>query len=146
MQLTRWNPLREMEDFFSQLNRNLLNPATTGEGAALANWAPAVDIAESPEMYTVTAELPGVNREDVKVEIDNGVLSLTGERKFETGTGKDEKRHRVERFYGRFERSFRVPEDVVADHIAAAYKDGVLTIRLPKSESRKPQVKQIPVQ
>lgn len=132
MALTQWNPFREMEDLFSQLGHNFPRVAGSLEKGETM-WAPAVDIAENAKEYRVTAELPGVRKEDVKVEAVNGVLTLTGDRKY-VKEDKDEKSHRVERFYGSFTRSFTVPEDVLTDKIAAEFKDGILVVRLPKTD------------
>jgi HSP20 family protein len=139
MQLMQWNPFREMDE----LLRGLRTPRAF-EAGAMADWAPAVDIAEKDKEYLVKAQLPGVKKDDVKIEMLNGVLTLSGERKFEKET-KDEKTHRVESAYGHFVRSFVVPEDVLAERIAADYKDGVLTVHLPKTDIKKPATRTIRV-
>jgi HSP20 family protein len=144
MQLTRWNPFQEMEDIFGSFPRlGRLLPAR-GEPQA-ETWSPTVDITEDAKEYLVKAELPGVKKEDVKVSVDNGILMVSGERKFEKEE-KDAKFHRIERSYGSFERSFSVPDDVLADKIGADYKDGMVYIHLPKTDIRKSQAKQIKVQ
>jgi len=144
MQLAQWNPFREMDDLFSQFGRGFGRMAWPSEKSEVV-WSPAVDITENAKEYRVKAELPGVKKEDVKVNADNGVLTLTGERKYEK-EDKDEKSHRIERFYGTFTRSFSVPDDVLADKIAAEFKDGILTVRLPKTDIRKAKVTAIKVQ
>lgn len=104
---------------------------------AFADWAPAVDVSEDDKGYHVHADLPKVAKEDVHVTVENGVLTLTGERRFEQ-TEKDEakKYHRVERSYGRFQRSFQVPDDVDTAQVSAVFKDGVLEVTLPKTNGK----------
>lgn len=138
MQVVQWNPFREMDEMLRtfRLPREATSP--------LADFTPAVDISEKDKEYLVKAQLPGVGKEDVKVELLNGVLTLTGERKFEK-EDKTEKTHRIESAYGAITRSFTVPEDVLAEKIAADYKDGVLTVRLPKTDIKKPATKTIKV-
>lgn len=141
MSLVQWNPFREMDELLSRLQRGgLVKGRTPGDA-----WAPAVDISETSKEYTVKAELPGVKKDDVKVNVENGVLTLSGERKSEHDE-KDERFHRIERSYGAYSRSFSLPEDVAEDKIAAECKDGVLFIHLPKAEVKKPTAKQISVQ
>lgn len=147
MTLSRWNPLREFEDFLQQYPRGLsrsLMPASQ-ELLASSDWAPSVDISETPEAYLIKAELAGVKREDIKVKLDKGVLTLRGERRQEK-EDKDQKHHRIERFYGSFSRAFSLPEDADAEHIKAEFSDGLLTLSLPKqavkpSHSREIEVK-----
>lgn len=108
-----------------------------------ASFSPAIDVYEDEKAYQLKVELPGVNTDEVKIDVDNGVLTLSGERKLE----KEDKRdgyHRIERSYGSFSRSFTLPDHVVADDISANYKDGVLTLTLPKTE-KQPTAKQIPI-
>lgn len=145
MQPALWNPLREMDDFFSSLRRSFGRglPATAGDGD-LASWAPAVDISETDKEYLVKGELPGVKKDDVNVELHNGVLTLSGERRYEK-EDKDEKYHRVERAYGSFSRSFSVPDNVDANAISADFKDGVITVHLPKTAAKEPKGTRIPV-
>lgn len=143
--LTQWNPFREMDDLLTRFQRGVGRPALSNEAQAVADWAPSVDIAETDKEYTVKAELAGVPKDAVKVDVQNGVLTLSGERKFEK-EDKDQKHHRIERAYGSFTRSFTVPEDVDTARISADYKDGVLNVRLPKAEVKKPAAKRIEVQ
>lgn len=125
---------REFRDFAPAISD------ATGENAAprtAARWRPAVDIQEDKEKYTVHAELPGMKKEDVKVEVDEGVLTLRGERKLETKEEDKERRYtRVERQYGSFMRRFPLPKDVDATAIKAAFRDGVLEVRLPRSAEK----------
>jgi HSP20 family protein len=138
MQLAQWNPFREMDEMLRTLRlpRDASSP--------LADFTPAVDISEKDREYLVKAQLPGVKKDDVKIELLNGVLTITGERKFEKEE-KTEKTHRVESAYGAFTRSFTVPEDVLAEKIAAEFKDGILAVRLPKTDIKKPATKTIKV-
>lgn len=139
MQLVQWNPFREMDELLRSVRGGF-----SRETAALSDWQPAVDVSERDKEYLVKAQLPGVKKDDVKVELLNGVLTVSGERKMEKEE-KDEKHHRVESAYGSFTRSFVVPEDVLADKIAADYKDGVLAVHLPKTDIKKPATKTIAV-
>ena len=138
MQLAQWNPFREMDEML----RNIRLPRETS--SPLADWSPAVDISEKDREYLVKAQLPGVKKEDVKVELLNGVLTLSGERRYEKEE-KTEKTHRIESAYGSFMRSFVVPEDVLAEKIAADHKDGILCVHLPKTDIKKPATKTIKV-
>ncbi|MEQ1438557.1 Hsp20/alpha crystallin family protein [Fontimonas sp. SYSU GA230001] len=146
MQPVVWNPFREMDDFFNALRRGFGRglPAVTGNGGELANWSPAVDISETDKEYLVKGELPGVKKEDVSIEVHNGVLTLSGERKYEK-EDKGEKYHRVERAYGSFSRSFTLPDNVDEKAIEAEFKDGVVTVHLPKTAKTEPEKKKIPV-
>jgi HSP20 family protein len=141
MQLVQWNPFREMDELLKGVRAGF--PRTSSE-TALADWAPAVDISEKDKEYLVKAQLPGVRKDDVKVELMNGVLTLSGERKFQK-EDKDEKCHRIESAYGSFTRSFVVPEDVLAEKIFADYRDGILAVHLPKTDIKKPAGKTIKV-
>jgi len=139
--LTRWNPLRELEDFQNRI-LSAFNPASARRGnsqdsLALAEWMPLVDIAEDDKEYIITAELPEVKKEDVKVTVENGVLTVTGERKFEKKE-TNKKWHRVERAYGSFARTFALPEDADATKVNAEFKEGILKIRVVKSEAARP--------
>ena len=104
----------------------------------VAEWAPTVDITEDEKNYIIKAELPDVKKEDVHVRVENGVLTITGERKAEKEE-KNKKYHRVERSYGSFARSFTLPENVEAEKVSAAYKDGLLTVTVAKSEKAQPK-------
>jgi len=139
MQLAQWNPFREMDEMLRGFR-----PGLSRDLAPLADWAPAVDISEKEKEYLVKAQLPGVKKEDVKIELLNGVLTLSGERRFQK-EDKDEKQHRIESAYGNFVRSFVVPEDVLAEKIVADYKDGILAVHLPKTDIKKPATKTIKV-
>lgn len=140
--LMRWDPFRELEDMSDRLNRVFNRPAartTNGkEAITVADWIPTVDISETEAEYQIKAELPEVKKEDVKVTVEDGVLTIQGERRHETEE-KGKKYHRVERSYGSFVRSFTLPDHVDDAKVKAEYKDGVLHLRLPKSEKAKPK-------
>ena len=124
-------------DFFRDFG---ITPAEGERARTIARWRPAVDIQEDKEKYTVHAELPGLRKEDVKVEVDEGVLTLRGERKMETKEEDKERRYtRVERQYGSFVRRFPVPKDVDQANIKATFKEGVLEVRLPRSAEKAKQ-------
>jgi HSP20 family protein len=112
--------------------------AGSQEVLATGDWAPRVDIAETEKEFSIKAEIPAVKKEDVKVTIDNGVLTIKGERKQEKEE-KDKKFHRVERLYGSFTRSFTLPDNVDESKIEASFKDGVLNLSLAKTEETKPK-------
>ena len=140
--INRWDPSREMEQLQNRLSDLFgRTPARLGdakeESITVAEWAPLVDITEDDKDYIVKTELPEVKKEDVKVAVENGLLTIVGERKFEKEDNK--KYHRVERAYGRFVRNFIVPDTVEADKVSAEFKDGVLKVKLPKSEKTKPK-------
>lgn len=148
--MTRWNPFAEFEDILDRYNRQLANrnAAETSNGnreiLQKTDWAPAVDISENKDAFVITAELPGIRKEDVNVSVQDGVLTIQGERSFENGED-DERRHRVERFYGHFSRSFTLPENVDDANIKANYHDGVLELTLTKQEKAKPRAIEVEV-
>lgn len=142
--LTRWNPFRtatwdpfkDLEEFEQRLatafGRGTGKP--NGEEAiATADWAPLVDITEDDKEFLIKAELPGLKKEEVKVSVDEGVMTISGERKIEKEE-KTKKYHRIERAYGKFERSFTLPEKADSTKVNAEFKDGVLQVHLPKTE------------
>ena len=138
MALVRWeNPLRELATMeVDRLNHMFSN--LYGEGLSRA-WMPVVDIYDTPQHEVVIkAELPDVKREDISVTFENNVLTLKGERRFENEVPR-EQYQRAERFYGSFSRSFTIPATVDSTQISAAYKDGVLTVRLPQRAEAKPK-------
>ena len=141
MTLVRWDPFRELEDMSERLNRVFSRPSLRNSGKenlTVADWMPTVDISESEGQYLIKAEMPEVRKEDVKVTVENGVLTLQGERRQEKEE-KGKRFHRVERSYGSFVRSFTLPESVDESSVKAEYKDGVLNLHLPKSERVKPK-------
>jgi len=140
--LTRWDPFKEMDDLQKRLNSIFsLAPqraASGKEDMTVAQWLPLVDITEDDKEYLIKAELPEVKKDEVKVTVENGVLTISGERKFEKEE-KDKRYHRIERAYGSFTRSFSVPDDADDAKVGAEFKDGVLTVRLAKSEKARPK-------
>jgi HSP20 family protein len=145
--LMRWDPFRELEDMSDRLNRVFARPATRTNGKealTVADWAPTVDISETESEYLIKAELPEVKKDEVKVTLEDGILTIQGERRRE----KDEKTtkyHRVERSYGSFVRSFSLPDQVEENGVKAEYKDGMLNLRIPKSEKAKPRAIEVKV-
>jgi HSP20 family protein len=141
----RMDAFREMDDLVRNMQRAFSNwPAKTEESMMLADWTPSVDIGENEKEYIVKAELPEVKKEDIKVNVDDGTLCISGERKVEKEE-KGTKFHRVERAYGRFERSFTLPDETDSDKITSEYKDGILTVHLPKNPETKHPTHAIPV-
>lgn len=107
-------------------------------------WAPSIDVAETPEEYVITAELPGVDKKDVRITIRDGALSIEGERKVEKEE-KKKKFHRIERFYGSFSRTFTIPEGVLDDKVLADFDNGLLHVHLPKSETASVRSKEVQI-
>lgn len=141
--LARWDPMREFEEMTERLNRFIdRNPAE--EALVTAAWSPIVDIQETEKEYLIKAELPEVKKEDVKVTVKDGVLSLEGERRQEKEE-KSTKFHRVERSYGQFVRSFTMPEDAEPQSVRAEFKDGVLSVHLVKSQKANPKAVEVAV-
>ncbi len=147
--LIRWDPFKEMDDLQSRFAKLFgLTPARISNGdkeaLTVAEWAPSVDITEDDREYLVKADLPEVKKEDVKVTVEDGVLTITGERKLEKEE-KDKKYHRIERSYGNFLRSFTLPDAADGAKVSAEFKDGVLKVRLPKTEKAKPKAVEVKV-
>jgi HSP20 family protein len=146
---TRWNPWKEFEQLENRLASYLGRPAAQANGdkeaMTVAEWSPLVDITEDDKEYVIKAELPELKKEDVKISVQDNVISISGERRSEKEE-KNKKYHRVERQYGRFVRSFTLLEDCDGTKVAAEYKDGVLKVRLPKSEKAKPKSIEVQVQ
>src|SRR5690554_2468028 len=146
--ITRWNPISEFDDLMNRYNRMFGLARNEREGKDLfsrSDWAPAVDIKETADAFTVEAELPGMNKDDVKVTVHDGVLTIQGERKSEEET-KDKKLHRIERFYGSFMRRFTLPDNVDENSVKANFKDGMLTLTLQKAEPKEPKAVEVEVQ
>ena len=141
MQLVKWNPARDIFGMplgFNRLFDDFFSPATPHNGTSLHNWEPRVDVYEDKESYFIDAELPGMDKKDITVDLDGGILTLKAERSAENEV-KDENFYRRERACGKYERAFRMPEEIDTGKIAADYKDGVLKIRVPKTEKPSPQ-------
>lgn len=139
MTLVRWNPYRELATISDRLDR-MMGEAFPGfrRDDSFGAWVPPVDVFERAENLVIRVELPGVDKDDLDVQIENGVLTLRGERKRDADFDED-KAYRVERVYGAFTRSFTLPTTVDASRIAASYKDGILEIVVPKMEEAKPR-------
>ncbi|HKI61053.1 MAG TPA: Hsp20/alpha crystallin family protein [Mariprofundaceae bacterium] len=137
MTLMRWTPWQELEGMQRTLGR-LLDETGAPSTAEFGTWLPPVDIKETDDALLVHAEVPGIDKKDVKVDVHDGVLTISGERQYQKDV-KEKNMHRSERAYGRFSRSFSLPFTVDADNVDATMKDGVLEVRLPKSESAKPR-------
>ena len=145
MSLIRWEPFGDVDTLFSRLMPDsFTRVALAGNGRKL-DWSPSADISETDKEYVIRAELPAVKKEDVQVTYDDGVITIKGERKQQKDE-KTEKFHRVESFYGSFERSFLLPENANAETIRCESKDGILTVHIPKTETVKQKPKQIAVQ
>jgi HSP20 family protein len=149
MSLIRWNPNREIDrwpsDFFGvqrEINRlfdDFFRGGTQADESFNSSyWTPAVDISERDTEYVVKMELPGVNKDDVKINLESNILTIKGEKRQEKEE-KEKNLHRVERSYGSFQRSFTLPTSVKSDKIDAVFKDGILSITLPKQEEVKPK-------
>jgi HSP20 family protein len=147
MALVRWEPVREISSIQSEMNRlfnSFFDTPTTGNGSAARRWLPAMDVVETDDHFVLTADLPGLSEEDVNIEIEENVLTVSGERKAQ----HEEKREgfvRVERSYGSFRRSLTLPEGVDAEAVSANFDKGVLEIRIPKPEQRMPRKVEIQV-
>jgi HSP20 family protein len=142
MALVRWEPVRELTSLQSEMNRvfNTFFDAPTGRGeqGATRRWIPAMDLVEGADHFVLRADLPGLDEKDVAIEVDGDVLTVAGERKAdheERGEGF----HRIERSYGAFRRSLTLPEGVDPETVSANFDKGVLEVRIPKPEERKPR-------
>jgi len=134
MAIIRWDPFREMTQVQSQLNR-LVDQAV---GGRQESWLPAIDVFDTQDAVVLKAELAGMDPDDIQIEVEDNVLTIKGERKFEEKVD-EERYYRVERRFGSFQRSLALPQGVKADEIAAGYEDGVLTLTVPKAPELKPQ-------
>lgn len=149
MALIRWEPNRELASIQTEMNRlftNFFEPTTGSNGGngVFRRWTPAMDVVETDDHYVLRADLPGLSDGDVKIEVDDNVLTVSGERK----SNRDETKqgyYRVERSYGHFSRTLTLPEGVDADSINATFDRGVLEVKVPKPEQRKPRKVEISV-
>jgi HSP20 family protein len=148
--VTTWNPLREMDEAQNRLSRFFLGgfPNRMGSGGihslAVADWSPEVDITEDDQGYLLKADLPEMKKEDVKVTVEDGVLSVSGERKYQKEDQK-KKFHRIERSFGTFRRSFTLPEDADSTKVTAEFRDGVLKVHLPTTPVARSKATQVKV-
>ena len=140
MNLVKWNPWREMPTLSGRLNRFFDDPffniSRFADNSELGMWNPAVDLYEKDDHFMIKAELPGVDKNDIKIDLKDRLLTLSGERTYDNEV-KEENYYRRERAYGKFQRVFTLPADVDSDKIKAEFKDGVLEIEVPKPEEKK---------
>jgi HSP20 family protein len=139
MALIRWDPVRELDSLQGDMNR-LFDRFFEGRppnGGSVRRWIPPMDLVENEQSLVLRADLPGMNEDDVNLEIKDGVLTISGERRSESEE-KSEGFHRVERAFGRFSRALSLPEGVDADKVSAHFKDGVLEVTIPKPEETQP--------
>lgn len=147
--LTRWDPFKDLDELHNRLTRALggRSSLTNGNGKeqiTVAEWEPLVDISEDDHAYLIKAELPEIQKEDVKVRLESGVLTISGNRRLEKEEG-NRKYHRVERAYGSFVRSFTMPDDADPDKVRAEFKDGVLRVTIDKSEKARARAIEVKV-
>jgi HSP20 family protein len=149
MSLIRWDPFSDIDRTFNRIMRRtsaaMPHLSWEGDGGTKVEWAPSADISETEKEYLIRAELPAVQKEDVKVTVDAGMITIEGERK-QQKEEKTEKFHRVESLYGNFTRSFSLPDDINVEGIRCEDKDGVLTVHIPKTHTEKSKAKQIKVE
>lgn len=142
MELMRWNPMRDVFGFGHPMNHlfdDVFRPVAREDGGlSMWNGYPTVDIYDNDENIVITAELPGINKTDIVIDVKDRVLTLKGERSFDNEV-KEEKYYCRERTFGKFQRAFRLPADVDPEKISADYKDGILKIDIPKPEEQKPK-------
>jgi HSP20 family protein len=143
MALVRWEPVRELTSLQGEMNRlfnTFFETPTTGggNGGAVRRWVPSMDLVETEDHFVLRADLPGLSEGDVAIELEDNVLTVSGERKTEHEEQK-EGFYRMERSFGQFRRSLTLPEGVDAEKIAATFDKGVLEVRIPKPEERKPR-------
>ena len=141
MALVRWEPVRELTSLQNEMNRvfsSFFDSPAGGNGQSLRRWVPAMDLVETEDHFVLKADLPGLGSDDVTIEVEDNVLTVSGERRIEHETQR-EGFYRVERASGAFRRSLTLPEGVELDDIAASFDKGVLEIRIPKPEERKPR-------
>ena len=140
MNLVKWNPWREMPTLPGRLNRFFDDPffriGRLADDSDLGMWNPAVDLYEKDDHYMIKAELPGVDKDAIKIDLKDRLLTLSGERTYDNEV-KEENYYRRERSYGKFQRAFTLPADVDSEKIKAEFKDGILQIEVPKPEEKK---------
>jgi len=146
MRVIKWEPFRDVDDVFDRFFAETLRrwPRQSAEGRAGLDWAPAADVSETEAEYLIKADLPEVRKEDVSITVQDGVLTLSGERRQEKRE-ETEKMHRVERSYGSFARRFSLPENVDEQGIRAESRDGVILIHIPKQKVVEPAPRQIEI-
>jgi HSP20 family protein len=145
MAIIKWDPFREIENMVDRYTRTFGWPRQgSQEVMTVGDWSPRVDIAETEKEFTIKAEIPEVKKEDVKVTVDNGVLTIRGERKQEKEE-KGKKFHKIERYFGSFSRSFTLPDNVDESKIDAVFKDGMLTLQIPKVKEAREKMVEVKV-
>jgi HSP20 family protein len=146
MRVIKWEPFRDMDDVFDRVFAETMRrwPRVATENRASQDWAPAADVSETESEYLIKADLPAVRKEDVSITVQDGVLTLSGERRQEK-RADSEKLHRIERLYGSFARRFALPEDADEQAISAESRDGVILIHIPKVKVVQPQPRQIEI-
>src|ERR1044071_5654383 len=141
MAVVRWEPFREMSTLQNEMNRlfnTVFDTQAPNGGSTLRRWMPAMDLVETEESFVLRADLPGMTEDDVKIEFEDGTLTVSGERKAEHES-KNEGYYRVERAFGSFSRSLTLPQGVDPESVTAKFENGVLEVRVPKPEARKPR-------
>ena len=141
MAIVRWEPLRELTTLQNEMNRlfgTVFDAPAQGNGGTMRRWMPAMDLVETDQHFVLHADLPGLSEEDVNIEVEDRVLTVSGERKATHETAKDGY-HRVERAFGSFSRSLTLPEGINPEAVEASFDRGVLEVRIPKPEERKPR-------
>ena len=141
MTIVRWEPLRELGTLQTEMNRlfnTVFDSPGQGNGGTLRRWMPAMDLAETDDHFVLRADLPGMGEEDVKIELEDTTLTVSGERKADH-EAKGEGYYRVERAFGSFARTLTLPQGVDPEAVSASFDRGVLEIRVPKPEARKPR-------
>ena len=141
MTIVRWEPLRELNSLQSEMNRlfnTVFDTPSNGPGTVMRRWMPAMDLVESGDHFVLRADLPGMSEDDVSIEFEDGTLTISGERKAEH-EDQEEGFHRVERSFGAFARSLTLPQGIDPDAVTAGFDRGVLEVRIPKPEQRKPR-------
>jgi HSP20 family protein len=147
MRVIKWEPFRDIDDMFDRVFADAMRrwPRGSNEERRVYDWAPAADVSETDKEYLIKAELPEVRKDDLNITVQEGVLTLAGERRQEQRED-NEKLHRIERFHGTFSRRFTLPDDADEQGISAESKDGVIVIHIPKHKVAQPQPRQIQVQ
>ena len=140
MTVVRWEPLRELGSLQNEMNRlfNTVFESPGGNGGTMRRWMPAMDLLETGEHFVLRADLPGMTEQDVNIEFEDGTLTISGERKAEHVT-REKGWHRIERSFGRFSRALALPDGINPDAVTAEFDRGVLSVRIPKPEERKPR-------
>ena len=146
MRVIKWEPFRDVDDMFDRFFAETVRrwPRVSNEGQQAKEWAPMADVSETDGEYIIKAELPEVRKEDVNITVQDGVLTLSGERKYEQHDD-NAKVHRIERFYGSFARRFALPENADEQGIRAECRDGVIAIHIPKQPDQERKARQIEV-